>query len=168
MSDLKKIEDRLYSKTLDFISYSFRTEKEVKDRLAFLMRKVSFPSASDKDLIADRIMTDLKDSGYINDEEYVKRYVEGLVLSPKAKSIREASQFLYKKGISGELSEKYLRHVGEVLEEKSLHTLVEKKMRVVKNARDPKSVQKLVRYLVSKGYSYEKARAEVDRAVSLK
>ena len=168
MPDLKKIEAKLYAKMLDFISYSFRTEKEIRDRLNFYIKKMVFHSVDDREIVADKIISDLKNSGYINDEEYVKRYFEGLLLSPKTKSPREASLFLYKKGVPESLSRKYLNSAGDVLEEKSLRTLVEKKTRTSKNLHNPVFRQKLVRYLISKGFDLEKVRAEVDRVVSLK
>src|SRR3989339_1661647 len=167
MSDIREAVDRLYSKILDFVSYTFRTEKEVRDRACFYLRKISFPPDIDTPKVVEEIMSKLKASGDIDDESYTKRYIEGLILSPKSKSSREAAMFLYKKGIPESISGKYLSQLGGELEEKSLGILVEKKARSLKSLRDPATRNKLIRYLISKGFNPDRVRAEVDKIASL-
>ena len=124
MSDIRESVDKLYSKILDFVSYSFRTEKEVRDRAAYYLRKISFPPGVDPATVVDEIILRFKTSRDIDDDEYTRRYIEGLILSPKSKSSREAAMFLYKKGIPESISGKYLSQLGGELEEKSLGILV--------------------------------------------
>ena len=76
--------------------------------------------------------------------------------------------FLYKKGIPEAIYSKYLDRLGGELEEKSLTILVEKKARSIKSLKDPTARNKLIRYLISKGFDPGRARAEVDKIASLK
>lgn len=168
MSDIRESVDKLYSKILDFVSYTFRTEKEVRDRAFFYLRKISFPPDVDPAEVVEEIINKLKLSRDIDDDDYTRRYIEGLLLSSKSKSSREASTFLYKKGIPESISSKYLDRLGGELEEKSLSALVEKKARSIKNLRDPAVRSKLIRYLISKGFNPDRVRAEVDKIASLK
>ncbi|EKD31748.1 MAG: hypothetical protein ACD_77C00259G0002 [uncultured bacterium] len=168
MSDIREAVDRLYSKILDFVSYTFRTEKEVRDRACFYLRKISFPPDIDTPKVVEEIMSKLKASGDIDDESYTKRYIEGLLLSSKSKSSREAAMFLYKKGIPEAISSKYLDRLGGELEDKSLGALIEKKARSSKSLKDPAARNKLIRYLISKGYDSGRVRAEVDKIAPLK
>jgi len=168
MSDLREVVDKLYSKILDFASYSLRTEKEVRDRSAYYLRKISFPGGVEPKTVVEEIITKLKNEGRLDDDKYTGRYLEGLLLSPKTKSIKEASLFLYKKGISESISGKYLDQFGSELEEKSLRILVEKKARSMKSPKDPSARNKLIRYLVSKGFNPDRARVEVDKIPPLK
>ncbi|KKS30900.1 hypothetical protein A2380_03140 [candidate division WWE3 bacterium RIFOXYB1_FULL_43_24] len=168
MSDIRESVDKLYSKILDFVSYTFRTEKEVRGKASFYLRKISFPPDIDPVKVVDEIISKLKASGDIDDDNYARRYIEGLLLSSKSKSPREASVFLYKKGISEDIAGKYLDLLGGELEAKSLSSLVEKKARSIKNLKDPVARNKLIRYLISKGFDPGRARAEVDKIASLK
>jgi SOS response regulatory protein OraA/RecX len=168
MSDIRESVDKLYSKILDFVSYTFRTEKEVRNRASFYLRKISFPPDINPAEVVEEIINKLKLSRDIDDDDYTRRYIEGLLLSSKSKSPREASMFLYRKGIPEAIYSKYLDRLGGELEEKSLTTLVEKKARSIKSLKDPVARNKLIRYLISKGFDPGRARAEVDKIASLK
>ncbi len=168
MTELRESVDKLYSKISDFVSYTFRTEKEVRGKVSFYLRKITFPPDVDVPRVVDEIINKFKVSRDIDDDDYTRRYVEGLLLSPKTKSSREASMFLYKKGIPESISSKYLDRLGGELEEKSLSVLVEKKARSIKSLRDPAARSKLIRYLIAKGFNPDRVRAEVDKIASLK
>jgi SOS response regulatory protein OraA/RecX len=154
---------------LDFVSYSARSEKEVKDKLSYYFRKFrkDFPDEFDETDFLISSFERLKDLDYVNDERYVLRYLEGLLLSGKTKSVREAGMFLYKKGIPREISERLLNEKGSELQESAIHILVEKKMRVI-GSLNRESRAKLIRYLITKGFDSDAARDAVDRKSPLK
>lgn len=168
MTEIRESVDKLYSKISDFVSYTFRTEKEVRGKAYHYLRKITFPSGVDVSRVVDEIINRLKVSRGIDDDDYARRYIEGLLLSPKTKSSREASMFLYKKGIPESIYGKYLDRLGGELEEKSLSVLIEKKARSIKSLREPAARSKLIRYLIAKGFNPDRVRAEVDKIASLK
>ncbi|GIW69468.1 MAG: hypothetical protein KatS3mg101_0215 [Patescibacteria group bacterium] len=168
MPELEKLEEKILAKLLDFLSYSSRTEKEVRDKANYFLRKSDIPKSADREDLVERIISLLKEENLVDDKIYAKRYVEGLILSPKNKSVREAMSFLLKRGVSEDIAESVLEEFGEQLELKSLKSLIEKKSRTYGSLRNPIARQKLIRYLISKGFSYEAARAEVDKTASLK
>ena len=57
--------DKLKTKVMKYIVYKKRTEQEVRRK---------FSNIDDQDLLDD-VIEDLKENGYINDENYIKRAI---------------------------------------------------------------------------------------------
>lgn len=168
MSELARLEEKLLAKLMDYLSYSPRTEKEVRSKAERILEKRDLPENADLESLVEKMLSILREENLVDDELYARRYLEGLVLSPKNKSVKEAMNFLYKKGIPKNVSDGVIQEFGEQLESKSLKALIEKKARAYGNLKNPISRKKLIKYLVSKGFRYESARSEVDKIASLK
>ena len=86
------------ARAIKYIMYKMRTSKEVYDKLLEL--------GFEEDII-NRVIFDLKQLEYINDEEYAKKFIESNKKSKKiSKSMIKLK--LKNKGIDGEIIEKYL------------------------------------------------------------
>lgn len=130
--------DKNKTKVMEYILYKKRTEQEVRQK---------FKGVIDENMLED-IIEYVKEAGYINDEEYVKKlFNEYMTL--KSMSIKELKNKVYSKGIDMNYIEDYMYENREILEEyekNSAIKLIEKN----KNSKDP---QKLKMYLLSKGFN---------------
>ena len=128
------------TKVMSYILYKKRTEYEVRKKFCHLI---------EENMLED-IIEYVKEAGYINDSEYVKKlFTEYMNL--KSMSIREIKNKVYAKGIYTDYIEDYISENREELEEyelKSAKKLIEKKQ---KNT-EP---QKLKLYLLNKGFDPE-------------
>ena len=86
------------ARAIKYIMYKMRTSKEVYDKLL----ELGFSTE-----IINRVIADLEQLEYINDEEYAKKFIESNKKSKKiSKSMIKLK--LKNKGIDGEIIEKYL------------------------------------------------------------
>ncbi len=128
---------------LNYISYKFRTEKEVKTKL----QNENFSD----DVVSD-VLADLKADGYINDKLYVSKYLnEKRKLNPKSKRILILE--LKKKGIPPEL---ILNGLDELEFDNVLvaEELVRKKFPDIQYS-GKSNEKKIYKYLQYKGFSNE-------------
>ena len=145
--------DEVYSKILDFIAHKPRSRGEVIDKLDSYNLKKSLKEEILKNLISNK---------YINDEEYIKTYLEGLIRSGKPISIRKIKENLIKHKISIEKYSTLLKFPEDFEKnncikqaEKKLKSLTKEKSMFVKK-------QKLKKYLYYKGYSLSIINSVVD------
>ncbi len=138
MNSLKEI-DELKTKILKYILYKKRTEKEIRQKFSDIS----------VELLEDTI-EHLKDVGYINDNDYIKRAIKEFI-ALKTLSIREVSYKLQAKGISKSDIENYvLEHKEELLryEVQSAVKLIQKKQMIMEK-------DQIKNYLRNKGYMEE-------------
>lgn len=136
LEELEK-KDKLQGKIMKFIMYKKRTEKEVWEKF----------QNEDQDLLEETIEK-LKELGYINDSEYVDRFMNEAI-SLKNLSIFELKYKLYSKGISDTIIDEYIENNSEMLEQYELlsaQNIYNKK----KDLQDPKDI---ILYLHKKRYS---------------
>lgn len=131
-----------FDRTLNLLSFRLRSEWELREYL----RRKDCP----KD-ISDKILNKLSINGYVNDEQFARRWVENRRLL-KATSKRRLSQELRAKRISTEIVDKVLADDGTD-ERELLRELV-----VKKRSRYPDKL-KLMQYLARQGYGYEDIKA---------
>lgn len=142
-----------YNKTLRFLSYRSRSEKEVRDKL--LKIKAS------EDLIS-KIIKKLKDYKFLDDLEFAKMFTRERSLL-KHKPARVIKFELKQKGIARELIEKVLTDSKE--DEKDLKKakeIIQKKIVRYKDLDSFKIKEKLSRFLVSKGFDYDTIKKAID------
>ncbi|MBR1758524.1 MAG: regulatory protein RecX [Lachnospiraceae bacterium] len=136
-------------KAMSLLKTMDRTEKELTDRL----RREGFPEDAVMEALA-YVMS----YGYVDDASYADRYV----YSQKEKmSLRTIRQKLLLKGIAADVIETAISE-NEVSEDDALEKAIVKKTHGVL-PEEPKEKQKLVRYLLSKGFPY----GQVARALSV-
>ena len=97
--------DQVKTKVLKYILYKKRTEKEVKQK---------FSSSANQNLLED-IIEELKQNGYLSDENYVERAVHEF-LAINTLSMKEIRNKLYAKGIESDIIDSYFSNNAEILE----------------------------------------------------
>ncbi len=129
-----------YDRTLNLLSFRLRSEWELRD---YLKRKEC------PQVVTEKILNKLSMNGYVNDEQFAKRWVENRRLM-KATSRRKLSQELQQKRIPRDIIDTVLADDKEVTDERQvLRELVDKKRH-----RYPDKI-KLMQYLARQGYNYD-------------
>lgn len=142
---------KAYQKTLNYLSYSLRTEKQLKDYL--IKKELSH--------FTDRIIEKLKKARLIDDLIYAESYVRSMA-NVNQKGPNNIIQDLKSRGVS---EEHIFSALDEYPEEKQLENAIDlasKKWNKTKNSSQFESIQKVKQYIVNKGFSFEMA----DKAVS--
>ena len=140
--------DEAKTKVLKYVMYKKRTEQEVKTK---------FSSVIEENLLED-VITELKEIGYISDENYIERAVHEFV-ALKNLSIKEIKYKLMAKGVSAKAWDSYLEEHREELEEyerKSAENIVLKK---ISNTEE----QQIRQYLMKKGYASEYIQEAIEK-----
>ncbi len=134
---LKRI-DGLKTKILKYISFKKRTEQEVRQKF----------KNEDTELLEETI-EDLKELGYINDKEYIERFVKEVTIL-KNFSIYEIKYKLMTKGINRDIIDEYFDINDEMLKEyekQSAGKIIEKKMKTMEK-------EDIKNYLLRKNFLY--------------
>ena len=96
--------DKLKTKVLKYIMYKKRTENEIRQK---------FQSVIDENILDD-IIEELKETGYIDDENYIQRAIQEF-MNLKNMSIKEIKYKLLAKGVSNDIIEEYIsEHIEEL------------------------------------------------------
>ena len=132
--------DKEKTKVLKYVIYKKRTEREIRTK---------FKSIIEENMLED-ILEELKENGYISDENYIERAVNEFI-ELKNFSIKEIKYKLMSKGISSNLVEDYVQKNEEELneyEQKSADNIVLKKSVNMDET-------EIKQYLIKKGYTEE-------------
>ena len=135
----------LLFKSLNFLSYRMRTEKEIMDRL--------LKETNDFNIIGE-VITYLKDNNYIDDIVFTKKFYENKSYYNNWSS-KKIIYELQNKGIS---REKFNEIITETYENdyNNAKKLVEKKYKTLKIGNDNyKFKNKVYTYLTNRGFSYD-------------
>ena len=135
------------TKTANSVNTALKTEKQVKDYIA----KKGF----DKN-ISEYVIEKLKEYKYIDDEAFAKAYIS--TYSSKFGPMKLKAN-LSEKGIKKEIIENLLKDVE--LDEENLYNLSVKYMK--NKERTYESQVKLMRFLASRGFSYDDISSVIDR-----
>ncbi len=129
-----------------FISYKPRTESQVAKKL----KQEKFTSEE-----INTAIQFLKEFGYLDDEHYARKYVE-YAKTHKKSSRRKIEADLLKRGIDKEI---ILNAIGETLsndeEFENAIKIAMKKYALLQSRNIEKPEQKVINYLLSKGFSFE-------------
>lgn len=126
-------------KAMSLLKYQDRTRKELKDRLM----RAEFP-----EFITEGAIAYVESFGYINDEEYVRRYME---YKAGTKSRIQIKMDLRKKGIGTEILERIFDEY-EYEEDNVLEEQVQKRIRQ-KGSVTKENFQKYYGYFARKGFN---------------
>ena len=129
-----------FEKAMGYLGRGMKTVKQMRD---YLNNKAYAPE------VVDCVIARLKEYRYIDDDAYAKLYVEH---NSATKGERRLKQELVSKGIAVSLAE---QHSQLDSEQAQVHAqkLADKYMR--NKVSDVKTLQKLQRYLLSRGYGYD-------------
>jgi regulatory protein len=149
--------EKFYKAAIRFLSFRPRSEKELSD---YLKKKECDP------LISKRITESLKRDKFLNDQEFVRWWVEQrTILKPKASRVIKFE--LKQKGISKELIDEFFESEESSTSDftKALN-LAEKKMVRLGKIEDKRKVyEKLGRFLASKGFDWDTIKEVIDRSL---
>ena len=130
--------DKQKTKVLKYVMFKKRTMQEIK---------MKFKSVIDENMLED-IISELKENGYISDENYIERAVNEF-MALKNLSVKEIKYKLASKGISNSMIEDYVSNNREDLEEYE--------QKSADNIALKKSVNmdefEIKQYLIKKGYT---------------
>ncbi len=140
------IEDKL----MKYVLFKKRTENEVRQKCKLLKYEEN---------TIEEIIQYLKENDYINDEIYVQKYIQN-VKRLKQASINEIKIDLMRRGVSSDLIEKHITEELEEFEEESAKILAKKKSKSME-------IEKVKKYLLSKGYSYSNVAKAIDNFANL-
>lgn len=132
-------------RALTHISATMKTERQIRDYLH---------GKGYTDAVCEYVLEKLHYYGFLDDYAYCKAYISGC--SGRGKRLLEAD--LLKRGASREAIERALAETEE--DEDGARALAEKYMRG--KERTKQNLSKAIRYLVSRGYSYDAARAALE------
>ena len=134
-------------KAMTYLTASVKTEKQVVD---YLLGK-GYTQA-----VIDYVCEKLNGYGFLSDEDYARRYVETY---SKNKGVRLIKTELRRKGVSDEDMQGALDEIQGQAE--TATAIAEKYMRG--KTPDIKTVQKLYRHLLTKGFTYDDAKSAVEK-----
>lgn len=137
---------KAYQKTLNYLSYSLRTEKQIRD---YLVKK-------ELEHFTDRILDKLKSARLIDDAIFAQSYVRSMA-NVNQKGPSNIIQDLKQKGVSENIIFDALDEYPEEQQLDNAIDLAEKKWGKMRNRSEFESKQKVKQYLVNKGYSFEMA-----------
>ena len=129
--------DREKTKILKYIMYKKRTENEIRNK---------FKLTIEENLLED-IIDYLKETGYINDYNYIERFVNECI-ALKNLSIKELKYKLYSKGINRNLLDEYIQNNYEELEEYEMKSAENIKLKKQNSMNE----EEIKIYLLKKGY----------------
>lgn len=129
--------DKLKTKVLKYIMYKKRTEQEVKRK---------FSNIENQDLL-DEVIENLKEIGYINDDNYIERAVAEFT-NLKNLSLKELKYKLLSKGLNKDLIDDYFSSNIDKLEGFEINSA---KNIILKRSGNSEE-QEIIQFLLKKGY----------------
>lgn len=133
-----------------YCAYQDRAESEVRLKL----RQYEVTGGE-----AERMVAELKEEGFLDEERYVDSFVRGKI-NVKKWGIEKIKSHLLAKGVAAKTIEKYLTEVNRNLYAQNLHTVMEKWLRT--HPDQPATSPTLYRHLLSKGYSYQEIKTAIE------
>ena len=161
-------EDEIYQRTLakilDFISNRARTVFEVERKLDKLI--VGDVVKINRNIKAG-IMEKLSQLKLLNDSQYAKDYLNEKINSSRPVGSGAIKKFLYRKGVSSELIKDIVSDFSAKDENEAIEKLLDHKMRTI-TKRDLKTKNKIIRFLLYRGFSSNAVFTAVDTKFEVK
>ncbi|SFC55943.1 recombination regulator RecX [Clostridium uliginosum] len=148
---------RCKDSAIRMIEKSYKTEKQVKDKLVL--------KGYDNDAIL-KAMEFLKQYNLLDDVNYTKLFVKDKLKSQGSNKIKYS---LMQKGVCKELIEEELNNIDKEHEISTAMNLAQKKLLIIKKSESDnyKISSKLYRFLISKGYGYDVVKEVVKKAMEV-
>lgn len=150
MANLEELEkkDKLKTKMLKYIMYKKRTEEEIKRK---------FANIEEPELV-EEVIEELKDIGYINDNNYIERAVTEHI-NINNLSVKELKYKLMSKGLNINLIEDYVSSKNEQLTEYEINSAKNIILKKQSNTEE----QDIIQYLIKKGYKIDNIKEAISR-----
>lgn len=154
---------QLYNKVLGqaFLLLKFRprSEKEIEQKLRYYLQKHNIES--NRDIISEVIKV-LKESRLIDDISFTRFWIQGR-MSGKTRGKAVIFSELMQKGINKELIEEEMVKIEKVYpEEEAILKLAIKAQDKYRNIAGFEKKQKIIAYIIRRGFSYDKTRRVID------
>ena len=148
---------RCKNSALRIIEKSYKTEKEVRDKLIL---------KGYEDNSINKSIEFLKEYNFINDSNYTKAFISDKLKSQGSQKIKYT---LIQKGISKDNIDEELSNLNKENEKNVALNIAKKKLNIIKKKENDnyKISGKLYRYLISKGYGYDVTNEVVKEIMSL-
>lgn len=138
--------DKLKTKVLKYILYSKRTEKNIRKKFE-----------NEDEIILEDVIEYLKEAGYINDSNYIKKAVTEFI-NLKNLSLKELEYKLRQKGIEKDIIDDYIYNNKETLLEYEINSA---KNLIIKK-RNTLEDNEIKQYLSNKGYMSETIKIAIE------
>ncbi len=146
----------LKNRLFRYLKLRFRTEKEVFLYLKKIVKQKNLPPS-----IIEKLVSKSKRIGLIDDKKFIELYVSDRVnLKPKGKKLLIYE--LKKKGIDEQLIEEYFAEHDLNEEDLAKKSILPRWQRLRKWGKN-KRAEKALRFLLSRGFSYEVARKVIEK-----
>jgi regulatory protein len=163
---------KLLNSSYRFLSYRPRSEKEVRDYLKEKIKsQITNPKSQDSILenesreTIEKVIAKLKDYKFIDDEAFTKWFIEQRTkIKPRSSKFIEYE--LKRKGISEDIIEEV--HGKWFMVHSDLDIALElakKRLPRLENEEPQKKYEKMVRFLASKGFSYDIIKKCIDQVL---
>jgi regulatory protein len=149
--DSPQIFDKYYNLSLRYLSYRPRSEKEISD---YLKKKADrYPNLTEEIIV--QIVEKLKSYEFIDDSKFAKFWIEQRS-KYKNKPARVIRFELLQKGIDRELVDDLLEEIDtKSFDLENAKKLAERKWEFYRNLEPKKRREKVMNYLLRKGFSYD-------------
>ncbi len=155
-----KFKEKLYNRSLRFLSFRARSEKEIGDYLQKITRQKDKTSPAFISLVTT-IVKKLKKLNLVNDLEFTQWWIEQrLSLNPKGK--RALSMELRQKGVAQKIIDQQLILIGAANFKKAAQKIINKKMKLYTHLPELRLKKKLFGFLLSRGFDYQLAKEVID------
>ena len=141
-------------KLMKYVIFKRRTEREVRQKCQKLQYTEEY---------MEEIIEYLKENNYINDKVYVEKYIQNTIRLKNA-SIYEIKIDLLRRGIDEEYIEDYINKNDMELEEYEQESAV----KLAKKKCGSVEIEKIKKYLMSKGYKYDSVSLAIDNLKEMK
>lgn len=161
---MKKLANKVFNKSLFFLKFRPRSEKEVSDNLRKYISKLNLTLAETEKLIKQTINR-LKELQFVNDEEFVKYWIDQRQGSrPKGEQVIRLE--LKQKGIDKTIIDKIIsENLTAGSQKEPITKLINKALTKYKHLEFIKKRQKVIEYLLRRGYIYTEISSLVDESV---
>ena len=149
----------LLNKSYFYLKFRPRSEKEVRE---YLYKKVKTTYWSHE--AADKIIKKLKEQELIDDKKFIDWFVRNrTTLKPKGEKMLRSE--LLQKGISKELLDNFFSK--NIVDEESLALqILEKRWPRYKNISPQKRFEKVIRFLMSRGFNYDVCKKTIEKLIN--
>lgn len=152
------ITDKLYSYSLDLISRRPRSCKEIRQKLLYKFKHYKTIPKTDKEeqeRLIDDIISRLKNKKYLDDNDFTAWWIRNR-LETRPRGIYLLKKELLQKGIDREIIETQISLIYPENDSYIIKKEFEKKLRSIKTLPKEKQYNRMLSYLLRKGFKYDK------------
>lgn len=151
--------DKLYNKTLHFLSYRPRSEKEIRNYLSKKTKKALPADRQEK--LKNKVFAKLREQNLINDEEFAEWWIDQrMSFKPKGKIALKKE--LLQKGIDREIVERKLSTVNNQQLAILAKKIAKKKIILYENLPYLKKKKRLINFLARRGFNWQQIHLVID------